>query len=75
MAQLVKNPSAMQETSVLTLGWEDPLKEGMATQSNILGESQGQRSLVGYSPQGNKELNTPKDAVYIHFFMLNNEHS
>ena len=42
----------------------------MATQSNILGESQGQRSLVGYSPQSNKELDTPEDAVYIHFSLL-----
>ena len=32
----VKNLPAMQETSVQSLGWEDPLKEGMATHSNIL---------------------------------------
>ena len=31
LAQLVKNPPAMQETLVLFLGWEDPLEEGMAT--------------------------------------------
>ena len=36
MAQLVKNPSAMQETWVLSLGWEDPLEEGIATYSSIL---------------------------------------
>ena len=36
VAQLVKNPSAMQETLVQFLGWEDPLVEGMATHSNIL---------------------------------------
>ena len=35
-AQLVKNLPAMQETPVRFLGWEDPLKEGMATQSRIL---------------------------------------
>ena len=28
IAQLVKNPSAMQETPVLFLGWEDPLEKG-----------------------------------------------
>ena len=28
MAQLVKNPSAMQEILVQFLGWEDPLKKG-----------------------------------------------
>ena len=36
MAQLVKNPLAMQETRVRSLGWEDPLEKGKATHSNIL---------------------------------------
>ena len=36
VAQMVKNPSAMQETWVQSLGWEDPLEEDMATHSNIL---------------------------------------
>ena len=36
VAQLVKNPPAMQETQVPSLGWEDPLEEGMATHSGIL---------------------------------------
>ena len=36
MAQLVKNPPAMQETWVGSLGWEDPLEKGMATHSSIL---------------------------------------
>ena len=36
MAQLVKNPPAMWETWVRSLGWEDPLEEGMATHSSIL---------------------------------------
>ena len=36
VAQLVKNPPAMRETWVQSLGWEDPLEEGMATHSNIL---------------------------------------
>jgi len=40
VAQLVKNPPAMQKTPVQFLGWEDPLEEGMATHSSILpGES------------------------------------
>ena len=34
VAQLVKNLSAMWETWVRSLGWEDPLEEGMATQSS-----------------------------------------
>ena len=36
MAQLVKNPLAMWETWVRSLGWEDPLEKGMATHSSIL---------------------------------------
>ena len=35
VAQMVRNPPAMQETWVRSLGWEDPLKEGMATHSSI----------------------------------------
>ena len=33
MAQLVKNPPAVQETPVLFLGQEDPLEKGYATHS------------------------------------------
>ena len=36
VAQMVKNLPAMQETQVQSLGWEDPLKKGMATHSSIL---------------------------------------
>ena len=36
MAQMVKNLPATLETWVGSLGWEDPLEEGMATQSSIL---------------------------------------
>ena len=36
MAQLVKNPPAMQETWARSLGWEDPLETGKATHSSIL---------------------------------------
>ena len=36
VAQLVKNPPAMRETWVRSLGWEDPLEEGKATHSSIL---------------------------------------
>ena len=35
-AQLVKNLPAMQETWVLSLGWEDALEKGKATHSSIL---------------------------------------
>ena len=36
VAQSVKNPSAVQETWVRSLGWEDPLVENMASHSRIL---------------------------------------
>ena len=54
---MVKNPRAVWETKVQSLGWEDPLEEGMATHSNILAwRIHGQRSLLGYSTWGHKEL-------------------
>ena len=33
---MVKNPAAMWETWVQSLGWEDPLEKGKATYSSIL---------------------------------------
>ena len=33
---MVKNPPAMQETQVQSLGQEDPLEKGMATHLSIL---------------------------------------
>ena len=36
MAQIVTNSPAMPETWVWSLGWEDPLEEGMATHSSML---------------------------------------
>ena len=36
VAQLVKNPPAMWETWVRSLGWEDPLEKGKVTHSSIL---------------------------------------
>ena len=35
VAQLVKNPPTIWETWVRSLGWEDPLEEGMAIHSSI----------------------------------------
>ena len=37
IAHLVKNPSAMEETQVQFLSWEDPLKKGLATHFIIPG--------------------------------------
>ena len=36
VAHMAKNPPAMWETWVLSLGWEDPLEKEMATHSSIL---------------------------------------
>ena len=56
---LVKNPPAMkerQESWVLSLSQEDPLKEEIQTIPVFLPEkSNGQRSLAGYSPWDHKE--------------------
>ena len=47
----------MQETRVWPLNGEDPLEKGTATHSSILAlELHGQKSLVGYSPWSQKEV-------------------
>ena len=43
VAQLVKNPPAMRETWVRSLGWEDPLEKGKATHPSILTPMGSQR--------------------------------
>ena len=60
VTQTVKNPPEMQETWVLSLGWDDPLEKGTANHSSILAwripwiEEPGRL----YSPWGHKELDT-----------------
>ena len=54
VAQLVKNPSAVQETWARSLGWEGPLKKGTAPRSSIL----AWRIHGRYSPQGRGESDT-----------------
>ena len=57
VAQLVKNLSAVQETQVQSLGWEDSLEKEMATHSSILAwEILGTEKLGGYSPWVRKSL-------------------
>ena len=56
VAQLVKNPPAMQETWVRSLGWEDPLKEETGTHSSVLAW-RIPWSLAGYRPWDHKGLN------------------
>ena len=54
--QLVKNPPAMQETWVRSLGWEDALEKGKVIHSSILAWRIPWTGL--YSPWGCKELDT-----------------
>ena len=62
IAQLAKNPPAMQETWVWSLGWEDPLEKGKATHSVFWpGEFHGL-----YSPWGHKESDTTEH-LSLHF--------
>ena len=53
---VVKSLPAMQATQVRSLGWEDPREEGRATYFSSPAEFHGQRSLMGYSPQGHTDL-------------------
>ena len=70
MAQWVKNLPAMLETQemwVQSLGWEDPLEEGVATHSSILAwripwmEEPG-----GLSPKDSKEQDTNEATEHTH---------
>ena len=56
VAQTVKNPPALWEIRVWSLGWEDPLEEGMETHSSILAwRIPMDRGGWWDSPQGHKE--------------------
>ena len=48
----------MQETWVKSLGWEDPLEEGLATHSSILARRIPWRSLEGYRSRDRKKGDT-----------------
>ena len=54
---VVKNPPAVQEMEIWSLGREDLLEKEMATHSIILvhGKPHGQKNLAGYGPWGCKE--------------------
>ena len=68
---VVKNPPAKQEMRVQSLGQEDPQEEGMQPTPVFLpGESHGQRSLMGYSPWGHKELDTTEQAYSVILFHM-----
>jgi len=64
IAQMVKNLPTMQETQVLSLGWEDSIEKEMATHSSILAcripwtEEPGRAWPGQRSPRGHKESDT-----------------
>ena len=61
-------------SSIIGFDQEDPLEEdGMAWQPTpvfLPGEFCGQRSLVGYSPQACKELDTTEATEYMHTVLV-----
>ena len=70
MAEIVKDPSAMQETWAPTLCWEDPLEKEMATYSSILvwriPWTEEPNRLQSYSPWDCRESDTTKQ-LSLHF--------
>ena len=64
MAHTVKKPPAMRETWVQSLGWEDPLEKGTATQSSIPAwripwtEEPGRLQSMGSQRGGHEESDT-----------------
>ena len=58
----------MQETGVQALGWEDPWRRKWQPTPVLLpGQSHGQRSLVGYSPEGCKRVRHNR-VIFTHSF-------
>ena len=67
VAQLVKNPPAIWETRVQSVGWEDPLKKILWRLSTPVfwpQEFLGQRSLEGNSPWGHKESDETEQSTH-----------
>ena len=62
----------MQETPVPSLGLEDPLEKGMATQSPVFlpGKPHGQRSLAGYNLRGRRESDMTEQLTLSLFFFF-----
>ena len=71
-AQMVKNLPALRETWVRSLDQEDPLEEGMATQSSVLAWRipWTERNLASYSPRGHKESDTTEQLSTAHTFNI-----
>ena len=78
VSQLLKNPSAMQETWVGKIPWR---RERLPTPVFLPGEFHGPRSPVGYSPWGCKEQDTAEQLthtgiyIYIHTHIHTHTHT
>ena len=69
VAQLVKNPPAMRETWVRSLGWEDPLEKGKATHSGTFcREFHGLYSLWGPKESDKQRLSLTHSLIYLSTF-------
>ena len=76
LAQTVKNLSAMRESWVWSLGWEDLLEKGMATHSSILAwRIPWIEELESYSPRGYKESGTTEPLTHSHLLNVNPNHN
>ena len=64
---MVQRLSAMLETRVLSLGWEDPLEKEMATHSNILAWKIPWTEEPGCSPWGCKESDVTERLDFTYF--------
>ena len=67
IAQLVKNPLAMQETLVQFLGWEDPLEKRKATHTSVLAWI-----IQAIQSMGRKESDTTEQvalSVYVKYYI------
>ena len=70
VAQMVRRLPGVQETQVWSLSWENPWRRKWQPTPVLLpGRFHGERSLVGYSPRGHKELDTTERLHYGGFWM------
>ena len=68
VVQMVKNLPAMQEAWVRSLGWDDPLKKGMAIHSSILAwKIPWTEKCEGYSPWDRKKSNTTEQLTHTQY--------
>ena len=65
ITQIIRNLPAMWETWIQSMGEEDSLEKEISTHPVFLPrKSQGQRSLMGYSPWGHKEADTTERLTF-----------